>query len=413
MSPTPGTTRLLVITRRGITPALCALAVLLLGPQRAGAQQAGAQTQPTPEGIAPDATATAIAEWQRLRTIPQFAIDDPMGFLIHEAGAFRRLTSLIESVEADPSAPPLDPRLELAILRTQYLAASIDGIEPAYLMLQTDRAINESKVPRVRAEAAYRVLTSELMRLSSNRAWDDPLLTVEYDLLSAYLDCFGNSPRAASAVKRIADDASARRDAPALRACHGLVDDASPQHPIGAAFDAKAHAMELINRLWAPPLTTIAGSRLDWAKCRGRPTVVLIAAEAQTPSLELRRGLADMQAASVEPAYHLVVIYANVSASPSTAITDVDQLKNGLDDRLVVRLQGGWRDPLLVGLDIRSLPTALILDRQGVLRDIVRHNHWRMVESVQTAVAQISSPNVSVNQAASLTSQPAEPRQSP
>lgn len=350
--------------------------------------------QAPPSSLVADKTAEAIAEWNRLRTLPSAAIDDPLGFLVNEAGSLRRLALMIQDLQSGSSNATLDPKLQVALLRSLYLAASIDGKEPEYLLRWAAEVCDSSEVPAVRAEAAYRLLVDRLMRASAESPWDAPLSDAEFDLLDEYLVCYGNTPRAVSAVKRIAEDATMRSDGRDLRACRELVERTAPQHPIGRSFIGKALGAEAVGKPFSPPLRTAIGGDLDWKRLAGRPAIVLLVDAEQTPSFELLTTLLDALEAEQTRRYALVVIQIDVSAAMSRA-TNVGEAQQSRTDRILarvdsnrlVRLSRGWREPLLAEFDIRSLPTALVLDDAGVLRQMIRHGDWSMAESIQTAAA--------------------------
>lgn len=338
-----------------------------------------------------DDIANAIAEWNLLRALSPDAIDDPLAFLVYESGALRRLALQIQSLQSSRSSDPLDARLQVALLRSLYLAASIDGSEPEPLLRLAIDARNTSDVPRVRAEAAYRVLMADLMRISSKRAWDAPLLPTEWALIDAYLTCYGKTPRAASAVKRVADDASARSNARDLLACRELIDQAANDHPIARTFVGKARGIEAIGAVWTPSLRTLDGQSLNWMGLRGKPTIVILIDISQSPSAELLMELLapDSQIATD---HHLVILQVDVSAVPHTrtpppeSMSDAARVLANVDASRRVRLSRGWREPLLAEFDIRTLPTAFVLDDVGVLRRVIRHNDWSTAKSIRSAL---------------------------
>ncbi|HPF40016.1 MAG TPA: hypothetical protein P5081_03710 [Phycisphaerae bacterium] len=377
-----------------------ALACALLAASSGRAQIAA---NPAPIALPQSRTTAAIAEWNRLRTAPIGEIDDPLGLLVDEAGAFRRLALMIQEIQSDAPDAPLDPKLQVALLRSLYLAASIEGRAPDYLLRWAVEARDTSDLPAVRAEAAYRILIDNLTRRSAGRAWGAPLRKRDFDLLMDYLICYGDTPRAVSAVKRLADDAALRGEPEDLIACGELVRNTSATHPIGRAFVAEGRAMEAIGRTWAPRLKSESGD-LDWTPLRGRPTIVLFADLNQTPSVELFDSLI-ANAGDSEPApYSLVLIQVEVSA----ARKPIGDMAARVDARRRVRLTGGWRAPLLAELDIRAIPTVLILDDDGALRRIIRPEGWTMDKVVPAAVAELSG--VGETPADTTTSQPAPSR---
>ncbi|MCB9856719.1 MAG: hypothetical protein H6818_13645 [Phycisphaerales bacterium] len=386
MSSIAGHQIAVVIRRRRV----CACAVVLMISSICHGQPI---VQAPPDAQESDASANAIAEWNRLRTLPSGEIDDPLGFLVNEAGAFRRLTLMIQDLQATQVNAPLDPKLQVALLRSLYLAASIDGKEPEYLLRWAGEVCDSSDVPAVRAEAAYRILIDDLMQVSANSPWNCPLSELEFDLLDEYLDCFGNTPRAVSAVKRIAEDASMRRDDRDLRACRELVQRTSPQHPIGPSFVGQARGAESVGKPFAPTLRTQAGGELNWSGLSGRPTIVLLVDVEQTPSFELLTELLGESGSGETQRYQLVVVQINVSAErrkvtvvEGASSARTDHILSRVNSNRLIRLTRGWREPLLTEFDIRTLPTAFVLDSAGLLRQMVRHSDWSMADTIRGAV---------------------------
>ncbi|MCA9255476.1 MAG: hypothetical protein KDA33_07550 [Phycisphaerales bacterium] len=364
---------------------LVALACALLAASDGRAQIAA---NPEPIALPQSETTAAIAEWNRLRRAPVGEIDDPLGLLVDEAGAFRRLALMIQEIQSEAPDAPLDPKLQVALLRSLYLAASIEGKAPDYLLRWAVEARDTSDLPAVRAEAAYRILIDNLTRRAAGRAWGAPLRKRDFDLLMDYLICYGDTPRAVSAVKRLADDAGLRGEPEDLVACGELVRNTSATHPIGRAFVAEGRAMEAIGRSWAPRLKTESGE-LDWTLLRGRPTIVLFADLNQTPSVELLDSLIASSGNSDAAPQHLVLIQVELSAA-RRATGAAGDMASRVDARRRVRLTGGWRAPLLAELDIRAIPTVLILDGDGALRRIIRPEGWTMDAVVPAAVAELS-----------------------
>lgn len=321
-----------------------------------------------------------------------------MGFLLSEAAAMRRVAYMIQTLQASQPQTPVDARLQVAWLRSLFLAASIDGTEPEPLLRLAADLSETSQAPRVRAEAAYRLLMNELMRAPSDRSWDAPLTPAEWDLVDVYLTCYGTSPRAASAVKRLADDAQMRGVAADLRGCRDLVELAFAGHPVGDAFIGKARGLEAIGKSFAPSMRTLDGAPLDWMRLRGRPVVMLLIDIAQTPSADLLIDLANPLHTTGAADYTLVVVQVDVTASrPATSggiegISNAERAYEQMASNRRVRLAGGWREPLLEEFDIRTLPTAMVLDRDGVLRNLIRHDGWTMAESIRTALDDLAGP---------------------
>lgn len=323
----------------------------------------------------------ALQTWQALRSLPDGPIVDTLGFIIDEAADLARLADDIESLRA-AGDDALDPRLALAHLRCRYLAASIDGAPPDALMQAAREAATAPGAPFVRAEAAHRAQIAALSRLASARDWSDPLTPEEVEQLTAYLACHGASQRAVASIKRLAEEA-VRLDQPeALAANADRLSAAARRHPLAAALAGRRAALDAIGSPWGPPLRGADGAAVDWSRYRGKPLLVMLAGAGQTPSQRLETALRQRVADADPVPFGLVILrigFDSHGAAPQAAGDAVE-------------LAGGWRAPVVAEFGIRALPAVLLLDRDGILRQVIRFDDWRIEDRTVASLEALAAP---------------------
>lgn len=343
------------------------LVVLSVGTAiKAGAQEPQGATEPRPDD-------QLEAQRQIDQLLGRFYSDsaddgDRMEF---DAERHERVIRRIEQfLERYPNTPARE-RLEKAKLRSVFLLSTIRGQTFDRLRSEAARVLAGNPSDSLKQEAEYWKLRVDISLAPPAPSAKESVVTTQRvvegtNAVADYVMRFASAMDTVRLVEQLIREAHVGRDMTAAGRWLDTLDATHDRHVSTNALRGRHLLNRALGSVWTPAIETIDGRKVDLQAYRGAITLIVFWAPRHTPALELMERVRDFQNKSSPGAMHVVAVAID------TEVGRVEEAMRRLGVDWPTVCDGkGWASPWTEDFGIRGLPTILIVDRLGILTQVV------------------------------------------
>lgn len=314
---------------------------------------------------------------------PSTTEQDHLAQMLNEAETMQyvvdRISRFIERHPGDPARP----QLEIARMRAQYLGACLSGQRPRQFYDEARRLAAQAASPDVRETAEYWQLRDELDRLHARQARGDDTQHLQLERMSSFVDAHPHSPLSVPLLATIYDHGVRAGDSAAIDRSLTLLRNHHPRHVTTTTIEGRERLRRNIGHRWQPALIRLDASTFDWHGTLREVTLVVFWAPGHAPSVDVLRRLGELRRDA--PVGRLALATISIGGDADRAREALAEF--GLEATAAIEKEG-WKSPLTLEYGIRTLPTLLVLDAEGVLKRVVEQEDWTLAARLPEMLAE-------------------------
>ncbi|MCZ6699664.1 MAG: TlpA disulfide reductase family protein [Planctomycetota bacterium] len=306
--------------------------------------------------------------------------------MVFDAERHEQVIRQIEQfLERFPNTPARE-RLEKAKLRSVFLLSTIRGQTFDRLRSEAARVHAGKPSDSLEHEAEYWKLRVDLSLAPPASAKEGVVTTQRVDegtnAVADHVMRFASSMDSVRLIVQLIRDAHTRRDLTAAERWLDMLDAAHDRHVSTNALRGRHLLNRALGNVWTPTFENLDGRSVDLQAYRGAITVIIFWAPRYTPAMKLLGRVRDFQNRSAAGALQVVAVAID------TDIGRVEEAVRGLGVDWPIVCDGqGWASPWAEDFGIRGLPTALLVDRQGILTQVISTETDDVISDVEARLA--------------------------
>lgn len=305
---------------------------------------------------------------------------EPLKEMEEEAAALLDLAERIgRHLDARPDEPQRE-RLMLAKLNALYIGGMLRGEGLERIDAEIATLDSAALSGTIREVVDYWRFRDRLNRLRARQALGQADSDEAIALIRAFVDANPGSTHAVAMIEKVIDACYAGNDLPAAEAYLDLLVQHHPRHVATAALVGRHRLRSAIGTEFRPSLFTLDGAPIDWTKARGRPVFIVFWSPTHGPStrmiehlktFRLREGTDRFSVVTIALHRNSSIVRDKLAALDAAPPADIASWTHGHEP-------AEWRSAVADEYGIRALPLVLLIDENGILRELFEPRGWQM-----------------------------------